>query len=248
VQYFSYIRTAINHFLNSLKLFFMKKTFLISLIAIAMTIASFAQPTGGIQWSNYDPGDCYYGAISYPTIEVYNAQATYYEVRARDCIGGYISNLVVVDNVVSFRFFHTSGPGGKWAVQARPCNGDGCSDWSAPGNSTAYEWVYTNAQTPGTPSGESAPVQGVWEDYDVSDVVGADSYEWKITGGYFFAEGSGGSPYSSGTVIETSNSDIDLKFVSPPYTNYTITVRGVSDECGEAGSYSSGKTVTVAIP
>jgi hypothetical protein len=223
----------------------MKKTFLIFLFAITMTIASFAQPVGGVSVSNKDIDDCL-SNYSYVSFDVYHAQATYYEARDAGATAGVIQYLTdETEENVNYRFSHSGDDYPGYArIEVRACNGSGCSSTWTLVNDVLHAYPIAS----NTPSGESAPVQGVWEDYTVPTIVGSTGgYEWQITGGYFFAEGSGGSPYSSGTIIDTSNPDIDLKFVSPPYTTFYIKVRGVSDECGD-GTWSSSKSVTVAIP
>jgi hypothetical protein len=233
------------------------KKLIVFLFAVTLSIASFAQPHpilideysscgDPVYWDDYtgsmvfrwDPVD---GDLNY-----YNYEVAVYSESNGQCVWLNLSGCGGGTCYAGAAFEVDQGEdSGLMRIKVRYKDDGVWTGW----NSSVFGAVSVYPQGDGTINGTGSPVQGEWETYTQSaNGDGCQNYRWKISGGYFFAEGStSGPPYSSGSYITTGDNTISLMFVSPPFTNFTIKSQGYNMACGY-GDWSDNKSVTVAIP
>ena len=201
----------------------MKKSILIFLFAIAISIASFAQTES--YFNAYQATECAatmsHSGNADANIQL-NAAASDHQVAidyTQNCSviagptlnpsSGVVVATITVDDgydygVVDFKVRDKIN--GVW------------QSWSTSGNNNG--WMYVWPSTPGTPSGPSSPARSTNATYNISTVDGAAGYTWTITGGgYNIVSGQG-------------TTSLTLQFTES-YKYYGVSVRATSS-CGSS--------------
>lgn len=188
----------------------MKKSILIFLFAIVMTIASFAQPPTPTVTNS---GDVCESAITF------SASPTNGSIYVWEYIGIDGDVTIVYDQYSSSPDVLSSVDGGKIhnVILGRVQYFKSGYGWSAWSNYTSgYNYIEPGAAS--APTGASSPAIDVPNVYTTSALDGATLYHWAVYGGDY----SGSS---------TTNS-IPLTFYDV-YTDYSIEVAGWNAGCGE---------------